>query len=86
MLSEDSTANLNSLSDFKLDEKLIEKEIRRIIDGIGQEFGVKCELTCLSDYPPLYNDPEVTSILKDAKDPTITNVLEYPMLSGSEDF
>lgn len=71
-------------------EKLIETEIRRIIDGIGTEFGMKCELTYLSDYPPLYNDPQVTaevvSILKDAKDPTITSVLEYPMLSGSEDF
>jgi amidohydrolase len=71
-------------------EKLIEKELRRIIEGIGQEFGVKCELKYLTDYPPLYNDPDITaqvvSILEGEKDPTITNVIEFPMFSGSEDF
>lgn len=71
-------------------EKLIDKEIHRIVGGIEQEFGVKCELTYLSDYPPLYNDPtvttEVVSILENANDPTISKLKEFPMLSGSEDF
>lgn len=70
--------------------ELIDNEIHRIVGGIEQEFGVKCELTYLSDYPPLYNDPavttEVVSILEKAKDPTISEVKEFPMLSGSEDF
>ncbi len=71
-------------------EQLIEKELRRIVGGIGEEFGVQCELTYLSDYPPLYNDPDITtrvvSTLKNANDETITNVIEFPMFSGSEDF
>ena len=70
--------------------QLIDNEIHRIVGGIEQEFGVKCELTYLSDYPPLYNDPtvttEVVSILENANDPTISKVKEFPMLSGSEDF
>ena len=70
--------------------QLIDNEIHRIVAGIEQEFGVKCELTYLSDYPPLYNDPtvttEVVSILENANDPTISKVKEFPMLSGSEDF
>ena len=42
-------------------QQLIEKEIHRIVNGIEQEFGVTCELTYTADYPPLYNDPEITA-------------------------
>ncbi|VEF49737.1 amidohydrolase [Bacillus freudenreichii] len=71
-------------------KKIIEKEVPRIVSGIEAEFGVQCELTYTSDYPPLYNDPEVTAEVKasleGANDPDIKQVLEYPMMSPSEDF
>jgi amidohydrolase len=41
----------------------IEREIRRIAKGIQEEFNVTCELTYTPDYPPLYNDPEVTELV-----------------------
>lgn len=69
---------------------IIEKEVRRIVRGIEAEFGVQCELTYTSDYPPLYNDPEVTAAVKEslesANDPDIKEVKEYPMMSPSDDF
>ncbi|WP_053368561.1 M20 family metallopeptidase [Bacillus sp. FJAT-27245] len=71
-------------------KEIIEREVRRIVSGIGAEFDVKCDLTYTPDYPPLYNDPEVTSVVKDsleaANDPDIKQVKEYPMMSPSEDF
>ena len=42
-------------------QELIDKEIHRIVSGIEVEFGVNCELTYTADYPPLYNDPEITA-------------------------
>ncbi|MEH7546387.1 amidohydrolase [Neobacillus vireti] len=70
--------------------ELIEQEIRRIAKGIEQEFDVACELTYTPDYPPLYNDPEVTEMvagfLKNANDKEITEVREFPKMSPSEDF
>ncbi len=71
-------------------EKLISKEMHRIVSGIEQEFGVACELAYISDYPPLYNNPDVTAdvvgILERAQDPDITDVIEFPMATASEDF
>lgn len=71
-------------------QKLIEKEIRRIIKGIEEEFGVNCELTYTADYPPLYNNPEITSFVKESletmNDPDMKEIVESPMISGSEDF
>lgn len=71
-------------------QELIEKEIRRIIRGIEEEFGVSTELTYTIDYPPLINDPEVTEFarktLETIKDPDIKEVTESIMFSGSEDF
>ncbi|WP_428911665.1 M20 family metallopeptidase [Niallia sp. Krafla_26] len=68
----------------------IEKEVKRISKGIEEEFGVTCELTYENDYPPLYNDPELTEqvaeILKNANDPAIKEVKESPAMSPSEDF
>lgn len=69
---------------------LIEQEIRRIVKGVEQEFNVKCELTYTPDYPPLYNDPEVTKMvagfLQNANDKDITEVKVFPKMSPSEDF
>ena len=70
--------------------KLIEQEIHRIAKGIEVEFDVTCELTYTPDYPPLYNDPEVTQMvatcLRNAKDKDITDVREFPKMAPSEDF
>jgi amidohydrolase len=71
-------------------QQLIDKEIRRIVDGIEVEFRVKCQLTYTADYPPLYNNPELTAqvraSLEGMNDPDIKQVIEFPMFSGSEDF
>lgn len=71
-------------------QKKIDEEVHRITSGIEAEFGVKCELTYTADYPPLYNDPEITagviSVLEGMNDPDIKDVIEFPMFSGSEDF
>jgi amidohydrolase len=70
--------------------KLIEQEIHRIAKGIEVEFDVTCELTYTPDYPPLYNDPEVTQMvatcLRNAKDKDITDIKEFPKMAPSEDF
>ncbi|MED4205718.1 amidohydrolase [Neobacillus mesonae] len=76
---------------MNMDSKaIIEKEVRRIVSGIEAEFDVKCNLTYTSDYPPLYNNPEVTADVKTslegANDPDIKEVIEYPMMSPSDDF
>lgn len=71
-------------------QKLIDKEIHRIVKGIEVEFGVNCELTYTADYPPLKNDAKITAevvaSLESMNDPAIQEIAEYPMLSGSEDF
>jgi len=71
-------------------QALIEKEVRRILKGIEEEFGVTCELDYVTDYPPLYNDPgvveEIVEILQLSEEEEIKEVLEFPQFSGSEDF
>jgi len=71
-------------------QQLIDNEIHRIVSGIEATFGVHCELTYTSDYPPLYNDPKLTAdvvaSLESINDPDIKQVVEFPMFSGSEDF
>ncbi|WP_249870707.1 amidohydrolase [Oceanobacillus saliphilus] len=71
-------------------QEIIEREFKRIVEGIEVEFGVTCTLEYISDYPPLYNHPEYTEmvaeILKQANDKDIKEVKEYPPLSPSEDF
>lgn len=71
-------------------EQVISREIHRMVKGLEMEFGVACELNYEPDYPPLYNDPEVTDFvrttLERADDPEIQQIVEFPQLSGSEDF
>lgn len=71
-------------------KETIEKEIKRIVRGIEEEFGVKCELTYTPDYPPLYNNPLLTTkveeSLRSMNDPDIKEVKEFPALPPSEDF
>ncbi|WP_067729564.1 amidohydrolase [Oceanobacillus damuensis] len=68
----------------------IDKEIHRIVNGIEELFGVNCELTYEPDYPPLYNDPELTEFvantLSEAEDEAIKEVKEFPKMSPSDDF
>ncbi|RAM11144.1 amidohydrolase, partial [Listeria ivanovii] len=68
----------------------IDAEIHRIVAGIEAMFGVTTELTYTNDYPPLYNDPNVTeqvvASLQKGVGEYLTAVSEYEMLSGSEDF
>lgn len=71
-------------------QQLIDKEIHRIVKGVETEFDVQCELTYVPDYPPLYNDPELTRFVKNSlesmDDKDIKKVVEFPVFSGSEDF
>lgn len=68
----------------------IEFELKRLVRGIEEEFGVKCELTYTPDYPPLYNDPQVTDKVRQwleaANDKDIKEVKECPPISPSDDF
>ncbi|MFJ7975864.1 amidohydrolase [Peribacillus sp. JNUCC 23] len=68
----------------------IEKEVRRLVKGLEEEFGVTCELTYEPDYPPLYNNPELTeqvaASLRSMNDKDIKEVKEFPALPPSEDF
>ena len=71
-------------------QELIDKEIHRIVKGIEAEFDVSCELEYISDYPPLYNDPEITAgvveAIENSAESEINKIVEFPMFSGSEDF
>jgi metal-dependent amidase/aminoacylase/carboxypeptidase family protein len=57
---------------------------------MDKTFDVQCELTYVPDYPPLYNDPELTEFVKNSlesmNDKEIKKVVEFPVFSGSEDF
>lgn len=69
---------------------IIEREVHNLCRGLEGKFGVTCELNYENDYPPLYNDPELTAqvaqFLRAANDKDITEVKEFPALSPSEDF
>ena len=71
-------------------KETIEREVRRLVKGLEEEFGVTCELTYTPDYPPLYNNPELTEkvaeALKNANVKEITEVKEVPPMAPSEDF
>ena len=64
-------------------KEMIEREVRRIVKGLEEEFGVTCELTYTPDYPPLYNNPElvaeIVETLQNANEKEITEVEEFPM-------
>jgi amidohydrolase len=71
-------------------QELIGREMHRIVDGLEVQFGVKCRFSYTADYPPVYNDPGLSLLVKESlesmNDPDIRQVVESPMLSGSEDF
>ncbi|WP_419959279.1 amidohydrolase [Psychrobacillus sp. BM2] len=71
-------------------KETIEREVKRLVKGLEEEFDVTCELTYTPDYPPLYNNPELTEkvaeALKNANVKEITEVKEVPPMAPSEDF
>ncbi|WP_174612790.1 amidohydrolase [Virgibacillus ihumii] len=71
-------------------QNVIDKEVHRIVKGMEEMFGVTGELTYTPDYPPLYNDPELTTFvadaLKEVKDNDIKKVKEFPKMAPSDDF
>lgn len=70
--------------------EVISKELHRIVKGAEEMFGVTCELEYVPDYPPLYNDPEITNFvaktLTNYTDDDMKEVREFPQMSPSEDF
>lgn len=71
-------------------QEVIDKEFKRIVKGLEGLFGVTCELTYTPDYPPLYNDPEITTFvaetLKGIQDQDIKEVRKFPKMAPSDDF
>ncbi|WP_075618839.1 amidohydrolase [Paenisporosarcina indica] len=71
-------------------KETIEREVKRLVKGLEEEFDVTCDLTYTPDYPPLYNNPELTEkvaeALKNANIKEITEVKEVPAMAPSEDF
>ena len=71
-------------------KNVMNREIHRIVKGLEELFGVSCELTYKPDYPPLYNDPELTRFvagtLASAGDKDIMEVKEFPKMAPSDDF
>ena len=71
-------------------KETIEREVKRLVRGLEEEFDVSCELTYTPDYPPLYNNPELTEkvsvALLNANVKEITEVIEVPPMAPSEDF
>ncbi len=73
-------------------QEIVQRELTNLVKGLEAGYGVTCEFTYHNDYPPLYNDPELTDrvvkILEAAqeKDKDITEVKEFPAQAPSEDF
>ncbi len=71
-------------------QKVIDDEFHRIVEGLEGLFGVTCELTYTPDYPPLYNNPELTAFVADTlnsiQDKEFNEVKEFPKLAPSDDF
>ena len=71
-------------------QKLVEKQIRALSDGLEQSYGVKTTLEYENDYPVLYNDPEVTENVRQTLEKVyireIERIIEAPPLPSSEDF
>ncbi|MNJ51155.1 putative hydrolase YxeP [compost metagenome] len=70
--------------------ELVEREIRRKLDGLQETFGITYELDYLNDYPVLYNDPELTKFvaasLKSSSIFGLTGVERCEPQPPSEDF
>ncbi len=59
----------------------IEKELKRLVEGLESTFGVTCEFEFKKDYPALYNDPEFTQYvaqtIKEADADDIQGIEEF---------
>lgn len=67
----------------------IRGKLKQIAKGVGEMFGVECQLTYDFKYPPVINDPEATAeVVEDLKELFGDNVLtevQEPLMGG-EDF
>ena len=67
----------------------IQKEVKRLVHGLEETFGVTCELEYTDDYPALYNDPDFTdyvvTTLQNAELPDIEAVEACEPQPPSED-
>ena len=68
----------------------IEKELKRLVEGLESTFGVTCEFEFKKDYPALYNDPEFTQYvaqtIKEADADDIQGIEVCEPQPPSEDF
>ena len=68
-------------------KKLIKERMKAIISGIEKTFGAKIKLHYKDGYPPLINNPEITTKLSDAAKTVVGNKVIKPYLTmGGEDF
>ncbi|WP_227872503.1 amidohydrolase [Jeotgalibaca ciconiae] len=71
--------------------KKIEKEIRNLLRGLEESFGVETEMEYLWDYPPVYNHPEQTekavrALEKFGIGEYMEKAVAGPASNGAEDF
>ena len=71
--------------------KQIEKEIRHLLRGLEESFGVETEFEYLWDYPPVYNHPDqtekvVAALEKYGVGDYMDKVVAGPASNGAEDF
>src|SRR5690625_4162035 len=66
-------------------QEVIDEEMHRLVKGLEETFDVSCELEYVPDYPPLYNDPELTQLvaesLEENIDEDIQVVKEFPKMA-----
>ena len=73
-----------------VEKEIIQEELKQMTKGLERTFKVKCKFSFEPDYPPLYNDPDMTGFIKETlsnvQDQDIKEVREYPRMSFSDDF
>ena len=66
---------------------IVEEQVRQFAEGLETSFKVKSELEYANDYPVLYNDPQVTELVKEALEAAdFAEILETAPQPPSEDF
>lgn len=66
---------------------IVEEQVRQFAEGLETSFKVKSELEYANDYPVLYNNPQVTELVKEALEAAdFAEILETAPQPPSEDF
>lgn len=70
--------------------QLVREQVKQILDGVSQTFGVKVDLDYDDNYPVLYNDPDLTervaNAIQSANIPEVKAVVDSGVQDPSEDF